>query len=86
MSYCLPNEGTEMARPKTLPEGSVNVRTKIPAEVDAAVDELVAVSGGVSKAAILRQAILNGLLPFATSNPTLAEALANAPAIETTAA
>lgn len=40
-------------------------------------------SGGVSKAAILRHAILQ---PFAATNPQLAEALANAPAVETSAA
>jgi hypothetical protein len=75
-----------MARPKTLPEGSVTVKTQIPAQVEAAVDDLVAVSGGVSKAAILRQAILTGLQQFADTNPELAQALANAPAVETSAA
>lgn len=75
-----------MARPKTLPEGSVTVKTQIPTGLDTAVDDLVAVSGGVSKAAILRQAILIGLQLFAETNPELATALANAPAVETSAA
>lgn len=75
-----------MARPKTLPEDSVTVQTQIPRGVDSAIAALVAVSGGVSKAAILRQAILAGLQPFADTNPELAEALATAPAVETSAA
>ncbi|WP_100813586.1 ribbon-helix-helix domain-containing protein [Microbacterium lacus] len=64
----------------------MSVQTQIPAEVDHAVDELAAVSGGVSKAAILRQAILTGLQQFADTNPELAAALANAPVTETSAA
>ncbi|MDL5351581.1 hypothetical protein [Microbacterium sp. zg-YB36] len=62
------------------------MKTQIPAEVGAAVDDLVAASGGVSKAAILRQAILIGLQQFAETNPELAAALANAPVTETSAA
>jgi hypothetical protein len=66
-----------MARPKAYAEGStVKVGTQIPTEVDAAIDSLVALSGGISKATFIRQALLAGLQPYALVSPELADALA----------
>lgn len=65
-----------MARPRVLPAGGVVVKAQVPAEVDAAIDGLVAASGGVSKATFVRQALLAGLQPYALFSPDLAQALA----------
>jgi len=50
-----------MARPSQGITKGVRIETRIPAEVDAAIDSLVAASGGTSKATIARQAMLRGL-------------------------
>lgn len=65
-----------MVRPRVLPTDSVLVKTEVPAEVGAAIDALVAVSGGVSKGTFLRHALLAGLQPYAIVNPDIAAALA----------
>ncbi|MCM3503021.1 hypothetical protein M3667_14205 [Microbacterium sp. P26] len=47
-------------RPAVIQDG-VYVKTFIPANVDDAINSLVATSGGVSKSTLLRQALLLGL-------------------------
>lgn len=51
---------TRIGRPPTIQDG-VFVKTLISGDVDDAINSLVASSGGVSKRALLRQALLIGL-------------------------
>ena len=56
-------------------KGYVEIRTTIPPELDEVINSLVAVSGGVSKATFVRQALLAGLAPYGLIRPEIAEAL-----------
>lgn len=57
-------------------EDAVRIGLTIPAEVDDAINALVAMSGGVSKATFVRQALLAGLHPYGLVSPDIAKALA----------
>lgn len=65
-----------MARPSQGIAQGVVVRATIPTEVDAAINSLVAMSGGISKSTFIRQALLAGLQPYAITSPEIAGALA----------
>lgn len=65
-----------MARPSQGVSDGVVVRATVPREVDAAINSLVAVSGGVSKSTFIRQALLAGLHHYAIVSPEMANALA----------
>ncbi|MDH6237901.1 hypothetical protein [Cryobacterium sp. CG_9.6] len=65
-----------MARPSQGIAQGVRIETMVPAEVSAAIDSLVALSGGTSKATFVRQALLAGLQPYGLVYPEVAAALA----------
>lgn len=67
-----------MARPSQGIRDGVRIKVYIPRDVDAAINSLVAMSGGVSKATFLRQALFAGLEPYSllTLAPEVAAALA----------
>lgn len=65
-----------MARPSQGITRGVRIETRVPHEVNAAIDSLVALSGGTSKATFVRQALLAGLRPYGLVYPEVAAALA----------
>lgn len=67
-----------MARDRTLDEDSVVVRASVPAELAAAIDSLVGMTG-TSKATFMRQVIFAGLAPYALLSPDLAASLPASP-------
>ncbi|WP_146067706.1 hypothetical protein [Cryobacterium sp. M25] len=65
-----------MARPSHGITRGARIETMVPREVSAAIDSLVAMSGGTSKATFVRQALLAGLEPYGLVYPEVAAALA----------
>lgn len=63
-------------RPKVIDGEIVEVRTGVPREIANAIDAVVAGSGGMSRATVLRQIIVAGLRPYAVVSPEVAAALA----------
>lgn len=61
-------------RPRAV-QDAVRIGLTIPRDVDAAIDTLVAASGGVSKATFVRQALLAGLTPYGLVSAEMAAAL-----------
>ncbi|SDK71597.1 hypothetical protein SAMN05216282_11143 [Cryobacterium psychrotolerans] len=65
-----------MARPSQGITQGVRIETMVPREVNAAIESLVAMSGGTSKATFVRQALLAGLQPYGLVYPEVAAAFA----------
>jgi hypothetical protein len=65
----------ERGRPARVAEMVSLGRVRVPREVSDAIDTLVAMSGGTSKATFIRQALLAGLRPYALISPELEAAL-----------
>ena len=65
-----------MARPSQGITQGVRIETMVPVEVSAAIDSLVALSGGTSKATFTRRALLAGLQPYGLVYPEVTAALA----------
>jgi hypothetical protein len=64
-----------MGRRGPQPKGYTRVETTIPPEVDGAIDTLVAASGGISKATLMRHALLEGLAPYGLLSESMAATL-----------
>jgi hypothetical protein len=64
-----------MARQSQGIKTGVRIGLTVPSEVDAAIETLVAMSGGTSKATFVRQALLAGLEPYDLVHPDVAATL-----------
>lgn len=69
---------SKIGRPRIV-ENGVFVKTLIPADTNAAVDSVVAASGGLSKRGLLRQALLIGLEELGIIPPNTAQSLKPTP-------
>lgn len=69
----------QRGRPKVIEGETVEVRAGVPREIANAIDAVVAGSGGMSRATVLRQIIVAGLQPFAVISPEVAAALTPTP-------
>ncbi len=65
----------QRGRPKVIEGETIEVRAGVPREIANAIDAVVAGSGGISRATVLRQIIVAGLQPYAVISPEVTVAL-----------